>query len=285
MAELGDVETAGDPVGVGAQLRAARAAAGLTLGDVAARTRVSERHLAAIEDGRFADLASRTYAVGFARAYARHVGLDEHEIATEVRAEMDRSGTLERPRPVTFDPGDPARVPGRGLAWLAALVGVGVIVGVFFWWRSYYDPAAPLDRGSIPANTVANAPGAPRPGAAPASAAPAAAPAGPVVFTATESAIWVKFYDASGKQLLQKQLAKGESYTVPADAAGPKLWTGRADALEVTIGGKPVAPIATGPGKVKDVPVDAASLLKRPAAAGAAGVVPTAAASGVAAAQ
>jgi hypothetical protein len=96
-----------------------------------------------------------------------------------------------------------------------------------------------------------------------------------VVFTATEPALWVKFYDASGKQLLQKQLAKGESYTVPADAVGPKLWTGRADALQVTIGGKPVPPIATKPGKIKDVPVDAASLLKRPAAAVPPGAAPS----------
>jgi hypothetical protein len=48
-----------------------------------------------------------------------------------------------------------------------------------------------------------------------------------VVFTAQEDRIWVKFYDGTGKQLVQKLMAKGETWTVPADAVDPKLWTGR----------------------------------------------------------
>ena len=33
-------------------------------------------------------------------------------------------------------------------------------------------------------------------------------PAGPVVFTAREAGVWVRFTDASGAQLLQKELGK-----------------------------------------------------------------------------
>ena len=44
---------------------------------MAARTRVPLRHLEAIEQGAYEALPSQTYAVGFARAYARAVGLDE----------------------------------------------------------------------------------------------------------------------------------------------------------------------------------------------------------------
>jgi len=264
MAAADEFETEAPASGVGARLRQARLAAGLTLAEVAARTRVSERYLAAIEEGRFADLASRTYAIGFARAHARTVGLDEHEIAAEVRVEAERFGEIEKPRAATFEPGDPARVPSRKLAWAASLGAVVLATAVFVLWRSFIAPAVslpdlqPEPAASTPAS-VAPAP------VASASAQPATA--GAVVFTATEPNIWVKFYDASGKQLLQKQLAQGESYTVPADAAGPKLWTGRADALQVTIGGKSVASVGTRPGKLKDVPVDAASLLARPAGA------------------
>ncbi len=52
-----------DPAGV--RLRRAREAAGLSRADIAARTKIAERHLASIEEGNFAALASRAYAVGF----------------------------------------------------------------------------------------------------------------------------------------------------------------------------------------------------------------------------
>jgi len=90
-----------------------------------------------------------------------------------------------------------------------------------------------------------------------------------VVFTALQDRIWVKFYDGAGKQLVQKLLAKGETWTVPADAVDPKLWTGRPDALGITIGGQAVPRIADKQGIVKDVPVSAAALLARPAPGGA----------------
>jgi hypothetical protein len=91
---------------------------------------------------------------------------------------------------------------------------------------------------------------------------------GPVVFTALQDRIWVKFYDGAGKQLVQKLLAKGETWTVPDDAVDPKLWTGRPDALGITIGGQAVPRIADKQGIVKDVPVSAAALLARPAPGG-----------------
>ena len=95
---------------------------------------------------------------------------------------------------------------------------------------------------------------------------PAARPTGPVVFTATEERIWVKFYDADGSQLMQKQMARGETYTVPADANGPQVWTGRPDALTITVGGRTVPKLAEREAIVRDVPVTAEALLARNAA-------------------
>jgi hypothetical protein len=104
---------------------------------------------------------------------------------------------------------------------------------------------------------------------------------GAVIFTALEQGIWVKFYDGHGKQLMQKQLAKGESYTVPSDADSPKLWTGRPDALAITIGGQGVPRLGEVEKIMKDVPVDATSLRSRgqapgaaPSAAPTAGILP-----------
>ena len=252
---------AGEPARpkAGDVLRAAREAAGLDIKQLSLATRVTTRHLEALERGDYAAFPGRPYALGFARSYARAVGLDEKAVAEEVRGELDRLAPPPPPRPINqFEVGDPAKTPSRLTGWLAAGLAVAIGLAGLVFWRSYYLPSAALP------SLVNLEETRPAPSQVP-SAAPAAAPqpAGPVVFTATEDRIWVKFYDGSGKQILQKELAKGESFTVPQDVVEPKLWTGRPDALAVTIGGQAVPPIAEKEGVVKDVPVSAAALLAR----------------------
>ncbi|RZJ98108.1 MAG: helix-turn-helix domain-containing protein, partial [Novosphingobium sp.] len=245
------------PMSVGARLRLAREKQRLSRADIAARTKIAERHLAAIEEERFADLASSTYAVGFSRAYARAVGIDEREIAQAVRIELNMIDEVETPSKPTFEPGDPARVPSVRLAWVAGAAALAVVVAVVVFWGSYIFPAVSLpdlikDAPPPAAKKVVTA--------APVAAAPTAQ--GAVVITAKEAGVWVRITDASGKKLLEKQLAQGESFTIPADAAEPKLRTGWPDALAVTIGGQPVAPLADKR-VVTTVPVSAAALLAR----------------------
>ncbi len=244
---------------VGARLMRAREAAGMSRGQLAALTRIPERHLAAIEAGDFTALPASTYAVGFSRSYAKALGLDEAAVAIEVRAELTALAPEPQRRGIpTFEPGDPARVPGVRLTWLAALAVVVVIAALLLLWRSLYAPGGSL--GSILADET------PAPTAQVGSVPPAPTPAGPVVFTALEPAIWVKFSDGAGNQLMQKQLAQGESWTVPADQSQVLIWTGRPEALAITIGGQPVPKLSDVQTTMKDVPVTAAALLARGAA-------------------
>ena len=263
MAEDEIEEAAPEAVGIGAQLRAAREAQGLTLAQVAAETRIPQRHLQTIEEGNFAALPARTYAIGFSRSYAKLVGLDGEAVAETVRAELDAQEPRPRHRPASFEPGDPARVPSSGLAWVAAAALVLLLVGGFFFMRTFFTPAGELpsliEPNESPVVTNAATPQAP--------ASPAPAPTGPVVFTALEEGIWVKFYDANGMQLMQKLMARGETYTVPADAEGPQLWTGRPDALAITVGGRPIPRLAEDDVVMRDVPVTAEALLARGEAA------------------
>lgn len=261
MAENEIEEAAPADGGIGARLRAARDAQGLTLAQVAAETRIPQRHLQTIEEGDFAALPARTYAIGFSRSYAKLVGLDADEVAETVRAELDAQEPHPRQRPAGFEPGDPARVPSRALGWLSGLAAVLVLVGLFFAVRTFFTPAAELPSLIEPTETAS-----PSPASTPAAAAAtSAAPGGPVIFTALEEGIWVKFYDANGMQLMQKLMAKGETYTVPADATGPQLWTGRPDALAITVGGKPVPKLAEDDKVMRDVSVTAKALLARAA--------------------
>jgi cytoskeleton protein RodZ len=65
---------------------------------------------------------------------------------------------------------------------------------------------------------------------------------------------------------MQKQMALGEQFVVPATVQGPLIWTARPDALRITIGGRVVPPLADRQMTIKDVPVSAAALLARPPA-------------------
>ncbi|KPF92455.1 hypothetical protein IP81_06125 [Novosphingobium sp. AAP83] len=251
---------AGEPrlSGVAETLRAAREAAGLDIKQLAALTRVTSRHLIALEAGDYAALPGRPYALGFAKTYARAVGLDDKAITEAVRAELDQQAPAPAQRLLNqFEVGDPAKTPTRLTVWLAAGLVVAIVLAGFVFWRSYYLPSVDLP------SLISDEPAAAAPSQVAVVPLPTPAPDGPVVFTAMEERIWVKFYDLQGQQILQKELALGESFTIPSGAQEPMLRTARPDALSITVGGQPVPRIAETEGLVKDVPVSAAALLAR----------------------
>lgn len=259
----------------GERLKQAREAKGLEVEQVAAETRIPQRHLEAIEAGDFAALPSRTYAIGFSRTYARTLELDERVVLDQVRAELAAERGDAGSTPAKFEPGDPARVPGRGLAWFAVFAALLLMGGIYAFYRSYFAPGlgpAPLQD---PAEQVAQS-------EAPAvQQAPAAAPqaGGQVVFTSEMDGTWVKFYDAKGERLYEAQMAEGDSFAIPADADGPQIWTGRPYALKITIGGRSVPKLSEEDEVVRDVPVSAEALLARtPAPSSTPSTTPTAAA-------
>lgn len=258
--------------GVATQLARARRAAGWSVADVAAQTRITERHLELIEAGNFGALPSRAYAIGFVRSYAKALGLDSNAVIAELREELARDEHEHARRPLpAFEPGDPARLPGRRVAWYAAGGLVVVLVAGVLIWPSLYSPGGILP-SSLPSPTAS---------AASAVAAAPAAPTGPVVFTATRDKVWVRFVDGAGQQLFQKELALGESWTVPESAAGVTLTTARPDGLAVTLGGRPLPPLATTEQVIRDVPVSAAALLARTAAVTTPAPAPTGEVTGV----
>ncbi|WP_205466764.1 helix-turn-helix domain-containing protein [Novosphingobium sp. BW1] len=242
----------------GQTLLKAREEAGLSRADIASRTKVAERHILSIEEDRFEDLAARTYAVGFSRAYARALGLDEKVIAEKVRAQLDAHEPYAPVSQPSFEPGDPARVPSSGLAWLAGGAVVLVIGLVFYFWSSVFSP-----EGELPSLMPDDEPSAaPAPAQAIAAASPSATvPSGPVVLTAKADQVWLRVSDGSGATLVETVLARGESWTVPADTKAPKLRTARPDALAITVGGTAVPVLSDKPETVSGVSLAPRDLL------------------------
>ena len=64
---------------LGNTFKTARESQGLTLGQMASRTRIQEPHLKALEEGSFEQLPEQVFTKGFVRAYARSLNLDEEE--------------------------------------------------------------------------------------------------------------------------------------------------------------------------------------------------------------
>ena len=255
---LGIDPTPAGPARAGDVLRAARERQGLSLADVAQRTRVPLRQLEAVETGDYASLPSHTYATGFAKAYARAVGEDEVAIARIVRQEIDRSG----PRVPEYRPqevADPARVPSRGLAAVALGLAVAVAVLVGLWY------ATDLFRGQGAGSpTVVAVP----PVAGPAPIVPATRPSpttGPVVLSAGANEVWMRVYEGreGGRTLYLGTLAPGARFELPADAVQPLINVGRPDQLTITVGGRAVPPLGDGRRAIKDVAIDAAALAAR----------------------
>src|SRR3546814_352276 len=118
----------------GDRLRLAREEAGLSLADVATRTRITQRHLAAIEKSDFSELPGRTYVTGFARAYARAVDLPEAEIGAAVRQELEDDEYGSRPLYEAYEPTDPARLPTARLTWTLVIVTL-LLASAYGVWR------------------------------------------------------------------------------------------------------------------------------------------------------
>jgi cytoskeleton protein RodZ len=180
---------------VGEHLRAAREASGYTINEVAAEVKIKPQHLLALEEGDYGHLPSRTYAVGFVRAYAHALGLPVEEMAALCRQEVaqllpagPRVAAMPEPESVMEAP-----LPSASLVVLCVgLAFVAYALGYSFL-RATTENVAPLPPpaqvSQTPAETPAAAPPVRRPPtAAELSSTPAAPPVNAPVNTSAPAA-------------------------------------------------------------------------------------------------
>jgi cytoskeletal protein RodZ len=100
-------------------LREAREAQSLSLHDVAAVLNIRYAYLQAIEDGEFGKLPGTTYAIGFLRSYAGHLGLDSADLVNSFKAEV--AALSKRTQLVFPTPVPEGKVPGGALILVSVL--------------------------------------------------------------------------------------------------------------------------------------------------------------------
>ncbi len=233
---------------IGAELRAAREAKGLTLGTLAQRTRVQSRTLAAIETNDITAIPPRPFGRGFVRAYAEEVDLDPERTVQTYFSQFPPAPQPVRPArsaatPVSaFDP--PAHWAGLGTAAaiLAALLVVAMLVG-----RGSEPPSSDSTAGAGPrtARDAIGTSGTTTPSPSP---SPPATDTAPAATASTHSApplrlavsvtrpCWIAA-TADGQRAIYRIVQSGEKLTIDAER-DLTVRFGDAGAVEWAINGR-----------------------------------------------
>ena len=116
---------------VGEFFRQVRETKGLTLDEVASKTRIRSDFVQALEEGNFAKLPDQVFARGFVRSYARSLGLDEedaiHRFAQSAGAFYEKQGERERLRQRQVEE-DRRRKANRKAVGIAIMVAIFTLV-------------------------------------------------------------------------------------------------------------------------------------------------------------
>ena len=205
-------------VAIGQRLRAAREAQGLAVEQVAARLRLMNRQVAAMESGDFAALGQAVFARGFVRNYAKLLGLDVEDIVAQMSGELPQESL---PKPEVRPPRAARRWRS---AWLWGAVAVVVLIGLpfaLYTWLSGgtgEEGGRSADSGTISAQ-VSRPDARPEQKPAIVAAIPLAAPQAPAALSGAPAPgarmgavgggvalgfaadAWVDIRDAQGRQL------------------------------------------------------------------------------------
>lgn len=229
----GGARAGGADGSLGQQLRGAREARGLSLREISEQTRITMRHLEAIESDDYKHLPGGIFNKSFVRAYARQVGFDERA-ALELYAALAREHG-DHPDEVATSPqrsriyiGETARSPLMTAGLSALMIGVLILVvyaGLHYYRRTESEPA--------PAPAAAPAAAAPPPAAA----QPPAAEGFQIQLRARRSFWLTSWQDDERKRGRFVSPDKPEEFA-PAQALNLHFEKVSADALEVSVNGQ-----------------------------------------------
>lgn len=257
----GATEPLANEPSIGQVLGNARVAAGLTVDEVSAETRVRVPIVHGIEADDFSRCGGDFYARGHIRALARAVGVDGDELVR--RYDAAHGGAPQDAKVPLLEHVGERRISAerRRPNWTAAMVAaIVVVVAVIGFNLAQSGPKATTASATSPATGASPSIGPVlHPTLPPASAAPvkpsaiAAAPAGKVTvkLLAQNGDSWMMVKDGTGHVIFEGDLAQGQSQTF-TDNKQLKLVLGNAGGVHVWANGKDLG-TAGGDGQVVNV--------------------------------
>jgi cytoskeletal protein RodZ len=142
---------------IGEYLRAVREHNGLTLAEVSQATRVSKQYLKALEEGDGSALPARPFTIGYVRAYAKALDLDDEAAAARYKRETPQTETEALRNPIGVKHEKSPKSP-----WV--LGGFLLVAAAVIGWNVVQRATAPKEP-SLPAAALdAPAPAAPQNG-------------------------------------------------------------------------------------------------------------------------
>ena len=227
---------------LGEQLRHARLERGVNLREVAEQTRITMRHLEAIEADDYKALPGGIFNKSFIKSYARYVGFPEAR-ALELYERTSRERGFQNEEPPTSPQrehiymGDTARSPLMTYGLSAVIIGLLILVvygGLQFWNRR--SQTAGAEATPTPAAAAAQQP-------TPAAATPTPPPAadGFKVQLKAARAFWLTSWQEGEKKkrgrFLKPDAPEEFEPTAPLNLHYDQT---SADALQVTVNGRPL---------------------------------------------
>ena len=227
---------------IGSTLAQARESAGLTLEDVAAKTRIRRTLILGMENDDFSACGGDFYARGHLRTVATAVGADPAQLLAEFDAQRPEAAP---PRATdVFEPEINAPAERRGPNWTAAMaaalvlvVGFGIVQAFSGSDKKGTEAAGTDTSTSAPARSPSASSPSPTEGG---DSAVAQAPRGKVtvVLRATDRS-WVQVTTNTGQELFQGLLQDGQQKTF-ADRSRIKLVIGNAGGVDLTVNGSDI---------------------------------------------
>lgn len=154
---------------IGEFFRQVRETKGLTIEDIASKTRIRADFVKALEDGNFASLPDQVFARGFVRSYARSLGLDEDDaiqrFVQSAGAYYDKQDERER---LKVRQAEEERKRQANRKAVAVAIGIAILTLVFLLSREQSSLLVRRSSSDIPAPaSTRTAPSTPEPQGAP----------------------------------------------------------------------------------------------------------------------
>lgn len=217
---------------VGQTLRNRRRQKNLTVELVSHETHIHAKFLRALEEEKWDEFPARVYLQGFLRQYASYLGLDGDQLMVDYRKQV---GEAEKPAFVRQPAEENAPAPGPafplyGKVLIAAIAGL-LLIG-FYLYKGQRTPPEEMER-DVTAPAVRSEPSS-------------AVPSGIHEFQVQiKDTVWMRAW-VDGKLRFEGTVRTGaKSWRGSQDF---RLQTGRLSALDVSVDGAPLAPVAAGAG-------------------------------------
>jgi len=150
----------------GEELRTQRLSRGIALEQITAVTKISARHLMALEQDRFHQLPGEVLSKGIVRGYAGAVGLDARDWTDRFlkaskekgqSVEADENGWAAFASNVGKERMERREAMDERLRWIGAIVLVALVAAIGFFTIRYYGVRAGWWSSVIPIHEKANA--------------------------------------------------------------------------------------------------------------------------------